>query len=133
LLAVTTLLVQDYAEYLVSAEWKLVRKAALQRASRRCQSPICELAYLRSLSDDELRVEEDEWLPPHAYRLEVHHLSYERLGHELPDDLIVLCPACHAAAHGLQHNDAPFTKSAAEALMGAILQAHAAFLRRGRP
>lgn len=122
--------IRDYADYLVSAEWKLSRKNALQRASHRCQSPSCELEYLRSLSDAELAFEEDEMLPPHAYRLEVHHLTYARLGRELPDDLIVLCPACHAAAHGLAHQDAPFTKSFEQALTGAIQQMEAAF-RRG--
>ena len=27
--------------------------------------------------------------------LDVHHLTYERLGHERADDLIVLCRSCH--------------------------------------
>ena len=80
-----------------------------------------------------MRVEEDEWLPPHAYRLEVHHLSYARLGRELPDDLIVLCPACHAIAHGLVPTDEPFTKSMEGALTGAIQLMEAAFRRRGPP
>jgi hypothetical protein len=36
------------------------------------------------------------------YRLEVHHLTYERLGWEQPDDLLVLCERCHAVLHGRQ-------------------------------
>jgi 5-methylcytosine-specific restriction endonuclease McrA len=32
--------------------------------------------------------------------LEVHHLSYDRLGAELMSDLMVLCDQCHYAAHG---------------------------------
>lgn len=33
--------------------------------------------------------------------LETHHLTYERAGGgELPEDLLMLCPACHAARHG---------------------------------
>jgi len=31
-------------------------------------------------------------------RLEVHHITYERLGNELPDDVRVLCHECHVAA-----------------------------------
>lgn len=31
--------------------------------------------------------------------LQVHHLTYERRGHELPSDVIVLCKACHLEAH----------------------------------
>ncbi len=27
--------------------------------------------------------------------LEVHHLTYQRVGHELLDDLILLCQVCH--------------------------------------
>src|SRR5262245_9907301 len=30
------------------------------------------------------------------YGLEVHHNTYERLGNELPSDLIALCSGCHA-------------------------------------
>ena len=30
---------------------------------------------------------------------EVHHLSYERVGRELPEDLVALCPGCHRRAH----------------------------------
>jgi len=32
--------------------------------------------------------------------LEVHHLSYRRLGNELLSDLIVLCVGCHKKQHG---------------------------------
>ncbi len=32
--------------------------------------------------------------------LQVHHLNYDRLGAELPEDLEVLCIDCHREAHG---------------------------------
>lgn len=32
--------------------------------------------------------------------LEVHHKTYERLGDERPEDLVVLCAECHARFHG---------------------------------
>jgi hypothetical protein len=31
--------------------------------------------------------------------LNVHHRTYERRGYELPEDLTVLCVACHTAVH----------------------------------
>jgi hypothetical protein len=31
--------------------------------------------------------------------VEVHHLTYERLGAELPGDLEAVCAPCHRAAH----------------------------------
>lgn len=34
-------------------------------------------------------------------RMELHHLTYARLGAELPGDLVTLCDACHRSAHGL--------------------------------
>lgn len=30
--------------------------------------------------------------------LEVHHVTYERLGNELPSDVLVLCHRCHLEA-----------------------------------
>ena len=32
---------------------------------------------------------------------QVHHLTYENLGHEEPTDLILLCGKCHQKEHGL--------------------------------
>ena len=73
----------QYRAYMVSDCWARTRKAALARAGRRCQS--CG------------------WTPQAGslFRLEVHHRTYARLGHELPADLVVLCTGCHAAEHGL--------------------------------
>ena len=34
-----------------------------------------------------------------AYRLNVHHLTYERRGAELASDFLVLCHVCHMALH----------------------------------
>lgn len=106
-----------YADYLQSDGWKYRREQALIRASHRCQNSRCHLGYLRSLSDRELAIEVDEYLAPYAYRLEVHHLTYARIGCEEPDDLMVLCPECHASMHGIEHTDKPFTQSIGDALM----------------
>jgi 5-methylcytosine-specific restriction endonuclease McrA len=65
-----------YADYLRSYHWLKMRQYSLLRAGFRCQQ--CE-------RDDG--------------RLDVHHRSYDRLGKEHEDDLVVLCGDCHAVEH----------------------------------
>jgi 5-methylcytosine-specific restriction endonuclease McrA len=67
----------DYTAYLRSPEWNARRRAALKRAGFKCSR--C----------------------PSTTRLHVHHKSYERLGEELPRDLLVLCDQCHRKEHGI--------------------------------
>jgi len=70
--------VRSYTDYLRGDHWRTkVRPEALERAGYRCQ--LCGAA--------------DE-------TFHVHHNSYERLGNELPWDLVVLCKDCHARYHG---------------------------------
>ena len=64
----------EYIAYMQSDEWRSTRRIALTRAGNRCES--CG----------------------ESHGLEVHHLTYKRLGHELPNDLRVLCEDCHDAA-----------------------------------
>ena len=64
-----------YSDYLLTDHWLSMRKAALYRAGGRCQ------------------------LCGRQERLQVHHNSYENLGHELPEDLVVLCQSCHEKFH----------------------------------
>ena len=66
----------SYREYLRTWHWKQMRDRALEFARRRCQ--VC-------------------YSPR---RLNVHHRTHERRGHELPSDLIVLCEGCHGLFHG---------------------------------
>lgn len=66
----------NYASYLRSEHWRETRADALDRADHKCES--CG----------------DSSGP-----LQVHHLTYERVGEEKPDDLQVLCRSCHAAEH----------------------------------
>ena len=64
-----------YLLYLETPEWQRQRRRALERADYCCeQCGACE-------------------------HLEAHHLSYDNLGCEQPDDLIVLCDPCHRDAH----------------------------------
>jgi len=66
-----------YDAYLRSADWARRRKAALLAAGHACQ--LCKSTA----------------------HLEVHHNTYERVGRELPSDLIVLCARCHAKHHDI--------------------------------
>jgi hypothetical protein len=65
----------NYHFYIQSPEWKAKADAAKERADHRCQ--LC--------NGDGV--------------LHTHHRTYERLGNELPEDLIVLCANCHAKFH----------------------------------
>ena len=79
----------NYYDYLKSPQWQSVRDAALKRANYQCEK--CKSAK----------------------NLEVHHITYKRLGYELPEDLIVLCKDCHENVHSkdLKQNDDFFANS----------------------
>jgi hypothetical protein len=68
-----------YLEYIGSTRWRksTARLGELQAAGHRCRT--CYAAD----GDDT--------------RLEFHHRTYERLGHELVGDLTALCRYCHYA------------------------------------
>ena len=65
----------DYDEYLKSPHWQRMATLARERAGNRCQ--VCNADVL----------------------MEVHHRTYERMGHEQLEDLTALCPRCHALYH----------------------------------
>ena len=67
----------EYRAYLASEQWQRVRRAALSHAGYRC-------ARCQARSNPRARI-----------YLEVHHLTYERLGRERLEDLEVLCTNCH--------------------------------------
>jgi hypothetical protein len=64
---------KKYRDYLNSIDWYLIRVEVKKRASGRCER--CS-----------------------ATGVEVHHRTYERLGHERLDDLELLCKPCHGGA-----------------------------------
>ena len=66
----------DYTDFLKTPEWDNTRKKTLRRAGYKCQ--LCN---------------------KDKTTLNVHHKTYERIGEELPGDLIVLCNGCHAKFH----------------------------------
>ena len=67
-----------YKEYLLTEHWREIRESALKRAGYRC--------FLCSKGES----------------LHVHHRTYENLGEESPDDVIVLCRDCHEKHHNIQ-------------------------------
>lgn len=72
---------EKYQDYLTTGRWRELASDTKARAGGRCQ--VCN-------SPD---------------NLETHHRTYERLGAELPGDLICLCRECHAvfSKHGRLH------------------------------
>jgi hypothetical protein len=73
--AIAKLPEMPYTLYLDSDAWKARRSYMVRRAGHRCQ--VCNSRE----------------------RLEVHHRTYDRLGHERIDDLTVLCHECHGDFH----------------------------------
>lgn len=64
-----------YRDHLASRAWRLRRREAIERAGGKCER--CGSTW----------------------RLTAHHKTYDRLGAELPEDLEVLCGACHINEH----------------------------------
>jgi 5-methylcytosine-specific restriction endonuclease McrA len=73
--AIPSITVIEYRDYLTSEEWAQRRAFMLKRADYRCQD--CN--------------------SPES--LQLHHLTYERIGRERITDLLVLCSDCHTAYH----------------------------------
>lgn len=68
----------DYQSYLRSLRWKARRLGAIALARAHC-------ADCGAAAD-----------------LHVHHLTYDRIGNERDEDLVVLCSACHEVRHQLR-------------------------------
>ncbi len=66
-----------YARYLQSEHWLQLRAHLLLTRGNRCEA--CGKVG----------------------GAQAHHLSYARLGHELPEDIILLCPEHHQQAHSI--------------------------------
>jgi len=73
-----------YEGYLRSKKWAIKRKLKLLSVDFRCEK--CGYSGI-----DETIMEKT---------LDVHHLTYDRLGDENLEDLQVLCRDCHERTHG---------------------------------
>lgn len=65
----------NYQRYLASREWAVLREAVRARCHGRCERCISAMKS-------------------------VHHLTYERIGHEELGDLLGVCDRCHAWLSG---------------------------------
>lgn len=90
-------LLADKAAYMRTAKWKKIRKAKLDQTRGQCEK--C-----------------GSWMG----RKDVHHKTYNRLGHERLEDLIVLCTHCHEIEDERRAADAK--RRAEEALGDAIFE-----------
>ncbi|MBD0381299.1 HNH endonuclease signature motif containing protein [Paenibacillus sedimenti] len=66
-----------YANYIKTAHWIRARAAAISKHGKVCFN--CKVTLEKDIN--------------------VHHLTYERRGHEDLNDLIVLCRECHYEVH----------------------------------
>lgn len=76
----------DYPRYLASREWSLLREQVRERSGDKCEH--CRVA------------------PQQA----VHHLTYERIGHEDLSDLLTVCNPCHEWFSGKESRN-PFSQA----------------------
>ena len=69
---------QNYKQYLETKHWKAIRESKLKETGYKCQ--LCSKTDIK---------------------LHVHHNTYERIGDEDMNDLIVLCESCHKKFHNI--------------------------------
>jgi len=72
----------SYKSYIKSDKWRAKSSKAKRKAKRRCQ--LCGATDVV---------------------LDTHHNTYKNLGHEKPEDLIVLCQSCHTKFHEQKNCD----------------------------
>ena len=80
----------EYRQYLRSDQWKQMRTKVRRRSRGWCER--CKVGR----------------------RADIHHLTYERLGHEELTDLIAVCRPCHEWLHGKRSMDPAATTYTAE-------------------
>jgi hypothetical protein len=74
----------EYARYLETPHWENL-SAKTRRERLTCED--CGIDNYKSLA-------------LYKQRLHVHHKTYKNIGKEQPEDLILLCWACHLKTHG---------------------------------
>ena len=75
----------EYTAYISSLQWQTKRRDAIMRAKNQCEHVDNKNARCKNRGN-----------------LEVHHKTYERLGKELPGDLMVVCKSCHKIEDGIR-------------------------------
>ena len=74
--AIARLKAMPYDEYLLTPHWDRIRKDAYRRAGHACDR--CGRSDVA---------------------LHAHHLNYDKRGEEEPEDVVAVCPECHADDH----------------------------------
>lgn len=74
-----------YQQYLASREWAVLKQTVKRRSGGFCE---------RSRSAD-WTVDSNPWPWHNVPATQTHHLTYERLYHERPEDLLHVCAECH--------------------------------------
>jgi HNH endonuclease len=104
-----------YSAYLQTNAWRIRKAAYVEGRPMRCERcgletiDEIEVTYTRSIDPvtgqecsprkkDAVAQQRVAW-EYRAPQFHVHHLSYERLGHESDDDLELLCSPCHNLEH----------------------------------
>jgi len=70
--------IENYADYLKSAQWK--QKSSFLKKARGYRCDDCGKTFP-------------------AWKLHCHHITYKNLGNELDSDLEILCATCHHSRH----------------------------------
>jgi len=70
-----------YTKYLLSPEWAMLRSKVFQRVIARDGVGVCEGCREQIAT-------------------QVHHLTYEHVGHEFLWELVAICEDCHKRLHG---------------------------------
>ena len=73
---------ESYKDYLKTYDWNETRKVVLKEANYKCQ--LCGIKNVK---------------------LNVHHNTYENIGNEHRENLIVLCDDCHKKFHNIEQID----------------------------
>lgn len=68
---------EKYKQYLLSDEWMNLKLDLFQKRGKKCER--CNAKY----------------------NLSVHHLNYDNIFNEEPNDLIILCDKCHKKEHNI--------------------------------
>lgn len=78
-----------YIRALRSEQWKSLKERVIRERGERCEQ--CGVSAVPDKSLAKL-------LDMPCY-LHLHHCRYDRVGHELSTDVILLCPQCHSKEH----------------------------------
>lgn len=74
----------EYQRYLKDHHWRMFRKWILRQRGGACEK--CGISNVWSIM-------------AYGQPINVHHISYDHLGQERPEDVVVLCRRCHEEAH----------------------------------